>query len=186
MKTAYETERLYLKILSPDNAGDVLSFLSYNKEIFEPYEPAKPSDYYTLDYQSKMLSAEYNGFLQSHYLRYYAIKKEDCSIIGTVSFSNILPQPFDSCAIGYKIDKSNQRQGYATEMLICMQNAMFNDFGIRRIEAYVLPQNVPSINLLESLGYKNKGLSAKHLSVNGKINHLYHYSLSLSLSRSLF
>ncbi len=180
MKTTYETERLYLKILTPDDAGAVLDFLSSNREVFEPYEPSKPSAYYTLSYQEKMLQAEYQGFLQLQYMRYYGIKKEDGSIVGTVSFSSILPQPFSSCAVGYKVDAKNQRQGYATEMLTCAQNAMFTDFGIRRIEAYVLPQNIPSISLLESLGYKNKGISAKHLLVNGHIRHLNHYSLSSS------
>lgn len=177
MESTYETDRLYIKILSPNNSLEVLEFLYNNKNVFEPFESKKPKDYYTDSYQKNMLLAEADAFSKLKYIRYYAIKKEDNTIIGTVSFSNIIPKPFCSCSIGYKIDKAHQRLGYATELITCATKAMFSDFGIHRIEAYVLTSNIPSICLLESLNFTNEGISSKCIEVAGKYKDHYRYSI---------
>lgn len=178
MNFIYETKRLRLKILGPEHAPDVLAFLERNRHIFEPYETQKHPSYYTLLHQSDILQAEYNAFMSLKYIRYYIFKKQDESnIIGTVSFSNILPKPFCSCTIGYKIDASHQRMGYATEAISAATKAMFADFGIHRIEAYVLPDNIPSIKLLGSLGFADEGICHKCIQIQKEYKDHLRYSL---------
>lgn len=178
MNFIYETKRLYLKVLGPEHAPDVLSFLQKNRLIFEPYETQKHPSYYTLSHQSDILQAEYNAFLSLKYIRYYIFKKDDeNAVIGTVSFSNILPKPFCSCTIGYKIDAAHQRMGYATEALLSATQAMFADFGIHRIEAYVLNDNIASMKLLDTLGFTNEGLCRKCIQIQKEYKDHYRYSL---------
>lgn len=178
MKFVYKTERLYLKVLGPEQAPDVLSFLNNNRLIFEPYETYKHPSYYTLSHQSDILQAELNAFISLKYIRYYLFEKNDeNTIIGTVSFSNILPEPFCSCTLGYKIDAGHQRMGYAKEAITAATTAMFSDFGIHRIEAYVLHNNIPSIKLLDSLGFTNEGLCRKCIKIQKEYKDHYLYSL---------
>lgn len=178
MNFNYETDRLYLKVLSSDYAEPVLEFLTNNRELFEQFESAKQPSYYTLSHQADILQAEYNAFLALKYIRYYIFKKDDNSkIIGTVSFSNIMPKPYCSCTIGYKIDSGHRHMGYAKEALTAAANAMFGDFGIHRIEAYVLDTNIPSMKLLESLGFSNEGLCLKCIQIQNKYRDHYRYSL---------
>jgi ribosomal-protein-alanine N-acetyltransferase len=44
---------------------------------------------------------------------------------------------------------------------------VFNDLGLHRIEANVMPKNKPALNLLEKLGYYNEGIAKKYLKIDG-------------------
>ena len=61
----YQTERLILKVLTPDYAEDVCDFLSKNGSIFEKYEPTLPTNYYTAEHQAIILSCEMKLALKS-------------------------------------------------------------------------------------------------------------------------
>jgi len=45
---------------------------------------------------------------------------------------------------------------------------MFNEFGLHRIEANIMPGNKPSLRVVEKLGFYNEGLAYKYLKINGK------------------
>ena len=52
LKYEFETERLFLKVLTPNYANAVLNFQNRNRESFEAYEPARPDNFYTADRKS--------------------------------------------------------------------------------------------------------------------------------------
>ena len=60
MLFAYETERLLLKIIKPDQADAVLDFYMRDKELFEKFEPDRMPNFYTRQFQRQMLLFEYN------------------------------------------------------------------------------------------------------------------------------
>ena len=47
MNTTYETDRLILKILTPDYAREVLRFQIRNKDVFAPFEPQRQDIFFT-------------------------------------------------------------------------------------------------------------------------------------------
>lgn len=178
MNFEYETPRLILKVLDSSYAPAILKFVQKNKEVFEPYESLKSSSFYTIDYQTDLIQAEYNAFLSLKYIRYYAFLKENPDlIIGTVSFYNILPQPYCSCTTGYKIDREHWHMGYGSEMVHAAVDAMLSDFGIHRIEAYVMNGNIYSAKLLESIGFENEGIAHKSIKVNGTYKDHLRYAI---------
>ena len=67
MLFAYETERLLLKIIKPDQADAVLDFYMRDKELFEKFEPDRMPNFYTRQFQRQMLLFEYrercSGFM---------------------------------------------------------------------------------------------------------------------------
>lgn len=184
MRFTYETNRLILKVLDSEYAQAVNEFLKKNRCYFEPFETSKPTDFYTVPYQIACLDAEYTAFIKLKYIRYYAfLKNEPGKIIGTVSFSNILPDPYCSCSIGYKIDHDYQNQGYGKELVNAAAKAMFSDFGIHRIAAYVLNSNKASINLLTSLNFMNEGICQKSIKICGTYQDHLRFSLISPFSK---
>lgn len=169
MNFLYESDNLYLKVLNDSNAAAVLNFLLHSKESFESFEPAKPSNFYTEKYQKSLLRLEFKAFLKTNFARFYVYKKDDANtIIGTISFSNILHAPYDSAFIGYKFSPDFQGKGYATEAVSLATYAMFHDGNCHRIQAYVMPDNEPSIKLLKRIGYECEGLCKEAVNINGK------------------
>lgn len=174
MRFRYETERLSLQVLNEISAEHSLEFYSAGSYLFNQVEPAKPMDFYTMNYQRALLRSEYQSFLDGSYIRYYFYRLSDPDrIIGTASFSHIDKGVYRSCIIGYKLLPEFHKQGYALEALATLISAIFAEDHIHRIEAFVLPDNIASINLLTRLGFECEGTARSIIRLNnGYVDHL--------------
>lgn len=169
MQMTYNTERLTLNILHPNDADKVLAFYESNKEHFEPWEPERDPNFYTLPYQRLSLSIEYNLMLQSKLLRYWVFLKDSPqAIIGSINFYNIIKGSYYTCQLGYKFDCHHTGKGYALESIRAGMQILFSDQRIHRIEANIMPLNVRSVNLIEKLGFNYEGLSKSSIHINHK------------------
>ena len=178
MNLTYETDRLILKVLKASDAPAVLDFYTDNMELFEKYEAARPQNFYTLSYQKTLLNAEYNLTIKLTAVRFYVFLKEQPDVvIGTIGFRNIVQSVYHSCETGYKFAEEYQHQGYAFEALIEGTQIMFDDLKLHRIEANVMPSNLASIHLLESLGFVQEGLVHDHALIQGKWENHLRYAL---------
>ena len=178
MQTSYETGRLLLKILTPDFSNEVLNFYYENRTIFEPFEPAKSPNYYTIGYQRALLTYEYNSALKEKGIRFWIFEKNhDHKIIGTICFHNIQKGILQSCQLGYKFHKEYHGQGYAKESLKKTIEIIFGELGLHRIEAYIMPSNFSSIHLIKSLGFSYEGISFKNINIQNQWEDHERYSL---------
>ncbi|NLU52125.1 MAG: GNAT family N-acetyltransferase [Clostridiaceae bacterium] len=169
MKHTYETERLKLKILDKSYAGMVLDYYTRNRDFLKEWEPVRSQDFYTLGFHEEQLDKDLSEIESGRLLRLWIFKKEDdAKIIGSVAFGNIVRGAFLSCHLGYKLDKDEVNKGYITEALKKGIDIIFNDFGLHRIEANIMPRNKPSLRVVEKLGFCNEGLARKYLKINGK------------------
>lgn len=181
MNTTYITERLVLKNLEPSfhNSCKVLNFLMDNKNVFEPYEPLRNGTYYTKTFQKNTLVAERKAFLTSSFARFYVFLKEHPdTIIGTVSFGNVVKAPVPSCSIGYKFASDFQHHGYAFEATDMAVNIAFFHMGMRQINAFIQNENFPSLRLIEKLGFHVENQGKRMIEVNGNYKGHYKYTLS--------
>lgn len=177
MQTKFETNRLLLSVSHPDKAAEVLHFYQNNKDFLRPYEPAKNPGFYSLEFQQTNLSFEYNAFVKSRHLRLWMYEKAFPDIpIGTVCFSNFLRGAFSSCMIGYKTDKDHLHHGYMLEALSFLLPLVCWEYHFHRIEAYVMPDNEPSIQLLEKLTFHREGLLHDFAQINGQWENHYIYT----------
>lgn len=180
MQTSYQTERLILKLLTPSSLREVLEFQIRNREQFERYEPTRPENFYTLSYQQKLLKCEQKLALSLSTVRFYVFQKEEPSrIIGTVCLHDILRMPHSCCEIGYKFDHAYQHHGYAREAVIKALDIAFLELGLHRVFARVMPENTPSIRLLESLHFIPEGIEHDCTQIQGVwADHLRYAMLS--------
>ena len=169
MNLEYKFDNISLRILDKQYASMILAFCNRNKEIFEHYEIDKPLNFYTLAFQEKLVEAEYNGFLHGTYVRFYMFDNNISNkIIGTISFSDMKRNAFFSCQIGYKIDSNYVNQGYGFKMLSNSIRIMESECHMHRIGAYILPGNMPSIKLVEKVGFELEGIAKSYVLMNNK------------------
>lgn len=158
MDFIYETERLVLRLLHESSAPDVLQFYLKNRSILEAVEPERPQNFYTLEYQSTLLRCEFQLAVKKAALRFWVFQKnQPGQIVGTISFQNILRTVYQSCQIGYKFDSDYWHRGFAAESVQKAAKVVFQEFELHRMEALVLPDNQPSIRLLERIGFQLEG-----------------------------
>lgn len=178
MDIVYQTDRLILKILTPDYARDVLEFQCRNRELFERYEPTRPSNFYTLSHQQAVLKCEYKLSMKLSTIRFYVFEKTNPRvIIGTVCLHDVLRFPYSCCEIGYKFDHAYQHQGYAREAVAKTLHIAFSELELHRVFARVMPDNLPSIQLLKSFHFTEEGLEQECIQIQGKWTSHLRYGL---------
>lgn len=173
-----ETDRLLLRTLTKDAAPMVLDFYDSNKEFFEPWEPKRSHNFYTLSYQKAFLTAEHNQIADNKLIRYWVFLK-DCpeEIVGTVCFQNLMREPYQSCSIGYKFSRKYLHQGYATESVRTCLGIIFNEHPMHRVDAFIMPSNTASLRLIERLGFDYEGTCRSFAKINGSWADHKHYAL---------
>jgi Acetyltransferases, including N-acetylases of ribosomal proteins len=165
----YETGRLILKVLNGSDTGKVLDFYVRNKDFLEEWEMQKEPIFYKEEFHRIQLERDLQNIQNGSLLRLWIFKKgNEGRIIGTAAFSNIVRSPFLSCFLGYKMDKDEINKGYMTEALKRGIDIMFNNYGLHRIEANIMPKNKRSLRVVEKLDFYNEGTSYKYLKINGK------------------
>lgn len=178
MFTEFCTNRLILKVLDPNWASEVLDFYEHNREYFEPWEPDRAKDFYTLDYQAKMLYYDYLAYEKGTQIRFWIFKKSNPDQpIGTVSFHNIVHGVFKSCILGYKMDQHFTRQGYCLEAVQYACMLIFTKYKLHRIEALIHVKNSPSLYFIERAGFHKEGVRVSYAKLNGSWHDHVCYSL---------
>lgn len=178
MKFQYETKRLVLKILTDSAASEVLFFHLNNQENFEEFDGQPARKFYTKQYQKTLLTYDYNMAVQQKSARFWLFEKNHpFQIIGTVSIQKIERSIFQSCVIGYKLDKNHLHKGYMTEALEQIISIVFSELRLHRIEAYVHPQNSASIRLLKNLDFAEEGIAYESAFINGTWQDYLRFSL---------
>lgn len=160
MDFRYETERLILMVGDESLAPLVLDYVSRNREDFARYDRSTPEEFYTLDYQRKLLSAEQKLLLRSSGIRYYSFLKEQPDfIIGNITFAYLTEENGHRCSIGYRTDAAYRQCGYAYEAASFLIPVISSEYHLHRIEADILPENEASLALIRKLGFEYEGVA---------------------------
>lgn len=173
----YETERLKLKDISLGDASLLLDYLLKNRRFFEPWEPFRTENYFTLKSTNSLIENQIKSTKDGNSLSLYIFNRNEDRIIGDVSLTNIVHGVFQSCYLGYKLDESEINNGKMTEALIQVIKIAFEEYKLHRIEANIMPRNIRSINLVKKFGFINEGLSRSYLKINGEWEDHFHFVL---------
>ena len=88
-------------------------------------------------------------------------------LIGRVALSNVSRGAWQNATLGYYIDQAHTGRGYATEAVRLALEFAFEQAGLHRVQAAVLPRNEASRRVLEKAGFLREGRSTKYLQING-------------------
>lgn len=152
-----ETERLLLRAVRPSDVTAVYAIFSdeavtryYGLETYTAVEEA-----------AQRIAAIRQSYLKGRSIRWAITHKHDDRLIGTVGLMNWRPKYFQA-TIGYELAQTHWRQGVMTEALTAVIDFSFVVVALNRLEAFVVPENTPSISLLGKLGFVNEGLMREY------------------------
>jgi len=116
---------------------------------------------------------KYKNGLSSHnkkFLYYQLIDKKTKEIIGWCGFHTWYTD-HNRAEIGYELFDDNYKgQGIMSEVIALTVNYGFRNMGLERIEAFVGPNNTPSIKLLKRMNFKKEGLLKHHYFHNNRMD----------------
>jgi ribosomal-protein-alanine N-acetyltransferase len=109
----------------------------------------------TLEYTLRFLEG---GPDRAGWMSWYFVRKHGRLLIGQGGYAG---QPQDGVVeVGYSVVESQQRQGYATEATRALIDRAFS-LGVHTVTAQTLPDLLPSIRVLERLGFRYVGAGSE-------------------------
>lgn len=167
IKQAYETDRLVLHLSNREMAQQVTEYFIRNKEFLKTTEPLRDDEFYTFEFQRNELESDEKNCENLSGVKFWITQKGSDKVIGMVALNGIMMGAFQSCFLAYRLDEDELNKGFMTEAVRKGIEIAFNEVGLHRIEANIMPRNRASLRVAEKLNFNNEGLASKYLKING-------------------
>lgn len=164
-----EHERFQLISAAPELAEQVWAYYLRNREFLAPCEPRRDPVFFTVEYQRLLLAQDQAMEQSGSGIRFYIrVPDRPEQVVGTVSLTQIVRGAFQSCFLGYKLDRELLNRGLMTAAVGLATDYAFSQLRLHRVEANVMPRNRASLRVLEKNGYEEEGLAREYLLLNGR------------------
>lgn len=91
----------------------------------------------------------------------------DGAMVGQVTVSGITWGSARSANLGYWIDRAFAGRNITTTAVALVIDHCFTTVGLHRIEVAVRPENTASLRVVHKLGFRDEGVRARYLHING-------------------
>ncbi|WP_338858429.1 GNAT family N-acetyltransferase [Serratia marcescens] len=164
----FSTEQTDVHLLVGEHAKNLQLYLVNNRAHLAPYEPLRDDEYFALENIQNRIINSLNDYQEKRSLLLVVTLKNDQKIIGSINFTNFVYGVFQACYLGFSLDHASQGKGLMYESLESSIEYVRENYGIHRIMANHLPDNLRSSNTLKNLGFKKEGYAQSYLKVNGE------------------
>ncbi len=162
-----EGAELYLRFPRPGDWSEWAKLRAESRDFLVPWEPAWPSDALTRMAFRRRLRRYARKSRDDQGYAFFIFRKSDHALLGGITLSNIRRGIAQSCSVGYWVGKRHARHGHMSEALRAVLPFIFDDLGLRRLEAACLPTNEASKSLLRKVGFTQEGYAREYLCING-------------------
>lgn len=161
-----ETRRLTLKEITLDDLDWYMRHFN-KKEIVVGSGHRGPSD---LETARKEMELYITGlFRQGKGFRWGLVLRGSRDLIGSCGFYSWHRDDEPQADMGYDLDPNYWRRGLMTEALTEIIWFGFERMKLYKIRCLIMPTNIPSMNLIEKLGFKKQGIVRECTDAEGKL-----------------
>ena len=169
-----ETERLVLRELRLDEADQMA--------LFRLFSDSRVTRFYNVSTFTKpeqawvMLRRRHNRFWQGRGVRWAITLKGNDELIGSCGF-NSWNKKKKVGELGYELARPFWSQGIMTEAVGAAVGYGFASLALNQIEAWIVPENRASANLLIKVGFQSEGVQAGKGYWDGRFHDLEQFTL---------
>ena len=138
-----------------------------SRAFLTPWEPTWPKDDLTRTAFRRRLRRYAQDIRDDQAYPFFVFRAPDDALLGGLTLSNIRRGVAQSCALGYWMAAPHAGRGHMTAAVRAVLPFVFDTLCLHRLEAACLPHNLPSIRLLERVGFQREGLARRYLCING-------------------
>ena len=167
-----ETSQLVLREIKPSDTKDLFRFMSdedtVKQNLMSPHKKIAETEKLV-----KTLKKQYD---RKKEIRWGVTLKGSDTIIGTTGYYNMHPGDFQT-EVGCLLGKEHWSGGIMTEALAAILTFGFEKMAFNRITAFILPDNIGAIKMVQKVGFREEGLLKECKFCNDKFYDLGVYSL---------
>src|SRR6185437_3897160 len=158
---------LYLR---PAAAGDFSAWAQLRAEsraFLTPWEPTWPEDDLTRAAFRRRLRRQVEDMARDESFAFLIFSAATDAMLGGLTLGGIRRGVAQAATLGYWMGAPHAGAGYMTRAVAAATRYGFSTLRLHRIEAACLPENVPSMKLLERNGFRREGLARAYLKSAG-------------------
>ena len=153
---------------TPGHAIILANYYQTNEAHLKKWSPLMPRAHHSVASWTLRLIEREKEFMDNSLLHFIGVNDSETQVIGACSISNIVRGVFQSCHIGYSVDKGFEGQGRMQELAEYTIEYVFSEIKLHRIIANHMPQNKRSEALLKRLGFEREGYAKRFLHIDGE------------------
>ncbi|WP_442599740.1 GNAT family N-acetyltransferase [Neobacillus sp. D3-1R] len=162
-----EQVKIYIRYLVDSDAEELLKIRLENRNFFQTFEPIRLDSHFTYEEQLREIRKATSDIENDRGYTFGIFLYNTNKLIGRITLSGIVRGPFQNANLGYYLSQDQNGKGYVTEVVGLIVEKAFEELNLHRIQAAVMPKNIPSKRILEKNGFKREGYSQKYLNING-------------------
>jgi ribosomal-protein-alanine N-acetyltransferase len=157
-----------LRLPDPEDVEAFLDLVVRNREHFRPYEPRRPPAYFTLAGQRDQIAAAQRQARLGERFEFGIWENGTGILVGRISLGGISRGALQNAYLGYGVDINHSGRGIATQAVKLAVKVAFEELGLHRVQAAVVPENTASARVLEKAGFREEGLARRYLFLDGQ------------------
>lgn len=173
---ALSTPRILLRSPMPSDRAEYVALRRRSAAVLGPWEPHTPRG--ALPSPAKVFERLLESAHTESSRRLLICEVSTSAIVGQVSLNQIFRGPFNNAILGYWLGEGSHGKGYMTEALALAVEHAFGTLKLHRVEANIIPSNVPSISLVKRLGFRREGTARRYLQIAGRYEDHVHWALT--------
>ena len=138
-------------------AGRITEYLVNNRSFHQEFSQTHDDSYFTESEQKKYIHYDCESFQARRTCSAVDYRARDRAYYRKSVIFNIAYGGMMNCATGYHLDEAHTSKGFMTEALKAAVQFMFNEYHMHRIEAFILPENRASLELVKRCGFEYEG-----------------------------
>lgn len=171
-------ETIFLRLLEPADAPEVLALYSRNRDFLKPWEPSRPDNFYTLETIQGILKAVFEAAQMDRTYSFGIFLKTTGEMIGRINLNNVVRGVFHNADLGYFLDQAYNGQGYTSAAVRLVVRFAFREIGLHRVAAGTLLHNEASMRVLEKAGFRREGLARRYLKIDDQWQDHYLFGIT--------
>jgi [ribosomal protein S5]-alanine N-acetyltransferase len=98
---------------------------------------------------------------------FFIFDAEEDQLMGAITLSNVRRGVAQMATLGYWTGETFANRGVMTDAIGAVLGFAQEELGLNRLEAACLPANLPSMKLLQRVGFEREGFARAYLKING-------------------
>jgi [ribosomal protein S5]-alanine N-acetyltransferase len=163
---AVQEPAVSLRAVTHADVAEVTEMMVRNRADVERVGPANADGFFTQAGMSRRIDEVLDESARG--LRRQWTIRVDGVLAGDIGLSHIQRGPLQNANLGYMVDVAFRGRGVATAAVRLAVDRAFGEVGLHRLEAGVMPSNVPSQRVLERAGFTRIGIARDLLFIAGR------------------
>ena len=158
---------LYLRPATPADYPSWSRLRSVSRAFLEPWEPTWPEDDLTQAAFRRRLRRQEEDISRDEAYALLIFDQTSDQLLGGITLGGVRRGVSQTGTLGYWMGASQAGKGRMTRAVSAVVEFSFSKLRLHRVEAACIPDNAPSIAVLERNGFQREGYARGYLKIDG-------------------